>query len=51
MSGGCQGCATSQLTLLQGFEIMVRKVAPEIVNVVDMTDHAIGTKPYYERTA
>ena len=51
MNGGCQGCAASQLTLRQGFEIMVRKVAPEIVNVVDMTDHAIGTKPYYERTA
>lgn len=50
MNGGCQGCAASQLTLRQGFEIMVRKVAPEIVNVVDMTDHAIGTKPYYERT-
>lgn len=50
MSGGCQGCAASQLTLRQGFEVMVRKVAPEIVNIVDMTDHAMGTKPYYERT-
>jgi Fe-S cluster biogenesis protein NfuA len=51
MSGGCQGCAASQLTLRQGFEVMVRKVAPEIVDIVDMTDHAMGTKPYYERTA
>jgi len=26
---------------------MVRKVAPEIVNIVDTTDHAAGKKPYY----
>ncbi len=51
MSGGCQGCAASQLTLRQGFELMVRKVAPEIVDIVDMTDHAMGTKPYYESTS
>ncbi len=50
MSGGCQGCAASQVTLRQGFEVMVRGVAPEIVDIVDMTDHAMGTKPYYERT-
>ena len=34
---------------VNGFEVMVRKVAPEIANIVDMTDHAMGTKPYYER--
>lgn len=51
MSGGCQGCAASQVTLRQGFEVMVRNVAPEIVNIVDTTDHAAGTKPFYERTA
>ena len=50
MSGGCQGCAASQITLRQGFEVMVRKVAPEIVDVVDTTDHEAGTKPFYERT-
>ena len=47
MSGGCQGCAASQVTLRQGVEVMVRKVAPEIVNIVDTTDHAAGKKPYY----
>ena len=48
MSGGCQGCAASQVTLRQGFEVMVRRVAPEIVDIVDTTDHASGTKPFYQ---
>ena len=50
MSGGCQGCASSNVTLRQGFEVMVRRVAPEIVDLVDTTDHASGTKPFYGRT-
>jgi len=49
MSGGCQGCAASQVTLRQGFELMVRRVAPEVVNIIDATDHASGTKPFYKR--
>jgi Fe-S cluster biogenesis protein NfuA len=49
MSGGCQGCAASQVTLRQGFEVMVRGVAPEIVDIVDTTDHASGKNPFYER--
>jgi len=48
MSGGCQGCASSQLTLRQGFEVMVKRVAPEIVEIVDATDHAAGKKPFYQ---
>ena len=50
MSGGCQGCAASQLTLRHGFEKMVRRVAPEIVKIVDTTDHAAGKTPFYEQT-
>ena len=50
MSGGCQGCAASQVTLRQGFEVMVRRVAPEIVNIVDTTDHTAGDAPFYRRT-
>ena len=49
MSGGCQGCAASQVTLRQGFELMVRRVAPEVVDIIDATDHASGTKPFYKR--
>jgi Fe-S cluster biogenesis protein NfuA len=47
MSGGCQGCAASQVTLRQGFELMVRRVAPEVVDIIDATDHASGTSPFY----
>ena len=50
MSGGCQGCAASSVTLRKGFEVMARKVAPEIVDIVDTTDHAAGEKPFYQRT-
>ena len=49
MSGGCQGCASSQVTLRQGFEVMVKRVAPEIVEIVDATDHAAGKHPFYQR--
>ena len=49
MSGGCQGCAASQVTLRQGFEVMVRRVAPEIADIVDTTDHTAGKKPFYPR--
>ena len=49
MSGGCQGCASSQATLRQGFEVMVKRVAPEIVEIVDATDHAAGKEPFYRR--
>ncbi len=47
MSGGCQGCASSQVTLRQGFEVMVKRVAPEIMEIVDATDHAAGKQPFY----
>lgn len=49
MSGGCQGCASSQATLQQGFEVMVKRVAPEITAIVDATDHAAGQQPFYQR--
>jgi len=29
---------------------MVRRVAPEIAEIVDTTDHTAGTKPFYPRT-
>ena len=46
MGGGCQGCASAQLTLRSSVEVMVRRVAPEITEIVDDTDHAAGLRPY-----
>ncbi len=51
MSGGCQGCASSQVTLRQGFAVMLKRVAPEIEEIVDATDHAAGKRPFYPRQA
>lgn len=51
MGGGCQGCASAQLTLRQGVEQMLKAAMPEIKHIVDVTDHAAGENPYYETTA
>lgn len=47
LSGGCQGCAMSRLTLTQGIETMLREAIPELVHVLDVTDHASGVNPFY----
>lgn len=47
MSGGCQGCALSRMTLRQGVERMVRQQVPEVTVIHDVTDHASGENPYY----
>ena len=48
MTGGCQGCAMSRLTLRQGVERMLRQAIPELTAVHDVTDHASGSNPFYE---
>ncbi|MHB8380215.1 MAG: NifU family protein [Acidimicrobiales bacterium] len=47
LSGGCQGCAMSRMTLTQGIETMLREAIPELVAVLDVTDHASGVNPFY----
>jgi Fe/S biogenesis protein NfuA len=48
LSGGCQGCGMAKATLSQGSEVILREAIPEIAEVVDVTDHADGTNPYYQ---
>ena len=48
LSGGCQGCGMSSVTLSQGIEVAIRESVPEITRVVDVTDHASGSNPYFE---
>jgi Fe/S biogenesis protein NfuA len=48
LSGGCQGCGLASVTLSQGIEVALRDSVPEVVSVVDVTDHASGANPYYE---
>jgi Fe/S biogenesis protein NfuA len=48
LGGGCQGCGMVDVTLRQGIEVAIRNAVPEIVAIVDTTDHASGTNPYYQ---
>jgi Fe/S biogenesis protein NfuA len=48
LSGGCAGCGMATVTLSQGIEVAIRESVPEITRVIDVTDHAAGTNPYYE---
>ena len=47
LSGGCQGCAMSQMTLKQGIETTLLEEVPELTRVIDVTDHGGGENPYY----
>jgi len=46
--GGCQGCGMVSVTLNQGVEQAIREAFPEIREIVEITDHAAGTNPYYQ---
>ena len=46
--GRCIGCAMADVTLRQGVEVMVKTAVPEIIDVVDTTDHTQGTDPYFK---
>jgi len=47
MSGGCQGCGMADVTLKQGIERLIFEEAPEVTEILDVTDHAAGSNPYY----
>jgi Fe/S biogenesis protein NfuA len=48
LSGGCQGCGLATVTLSQGIEVSLKEAVPEVERVVDTTDHAQGSNPYYQ---
>jgi Fe/S biogenesis protein NfuA len=48
LGGGCQGCGMVDVTLKQGIEVMIREAVPEIHHIIDTTDHASGTNPFYQ---
>ena len=47
MSGGCQGCASASVTLRQGVKKTLREQVPGVGDIVDVSDHAAGTNPYF----
>ena len=48
LGGGCQGCGMADVTLKQGIEVTIREAIPDIERVLDATDHAAGTNPYFQ---
>ncbi len=46
--GGCHGCGMVNVTLQDGIEKTLKEYFPEIKAVVDATDHASGSNPYYK---
>ena len=47
LEGGCQGCSLAQVTIRQGVERLLRARIPDIMSVIDVTDHEAGTNPFY----
>src|SRR4029450_10082177 len=43
-----QGCGAADVTLKSGIERLIKEELPEIEEVLDTTDHASGSNPYYQ---
>ena len=48
LGGGCQGCAQVDVTLRQGIEVAIKAAVPQVTEVIDVTDHAASTNPYFQ---
>ncbi len=48
LEGGCQGCGMADVTLKQGIEVEIKQAVPSITAVLDVTEHADGSNPYYQ---
>lgn len=48
LGGGCQGCGMVDVTLKHGIAALIKEALPEIEEIIDSTDHAAGTNPYYQ---
>jgi Fe/S biogenesis protein NfuA len=45
--GGCHGCGMVDVTLKQGIEARIKELIPEVIEIVDVTDHSAGENPFY----
>ena len=46
--GGCQGCGMVDLTLKNGFENTLKENIPELLEIIDSTDHTFKDNAYYK---
>jgi Fe/S biogenesis protein NfuA len=49
LTGGCQGCGLAGATMKDGIETSIRERVPEVREVRDVTEHANGRNPYFQR--
>ncbi len=49
LGGGCQGCGAANVTLRQGIEKQIKARIPQVTEVIDVTDHASGKNPFYNK--
>ena len=47
LEGGCQGCSLAEVTLRQGIEPLLRARVPDLVGLIDVTEHESGTAPFF----
>jgi len=47
LEGGCQGCSLTEVTIRQGIEVLLHRHVPEVVAVIDVTDHGGGNDPFF----
>ena len=47
LEDGCQGCNLAIVTVRQGIEPLLRARLGRPVAVIDATDHAAGTSPFF----
>ncbi len=47
LEGGCQGCSLAEVTLRQGIEPLLRARVPDMVGLIDVTDHEAGSDPFF----
>jgi Fe/S biogenesis protein NfuA len=45
--GGCKGCSMISFTLKNSVEKLLKNAFPEIINIIDATNHDNGTNPFY----
>ena len=50
MGGGCQGCSSSKITMMNGVQRHLMEEFPDISKIEDVTDHLAGENPYYSGT-
>ena len=47
LHGGCQGCSLAEVTVRQGIEPLLRARLTGMTGLIDVTDHAAGTEPFF----